>query len=635
MKCLQDLFSGVGMLDDDYVTSASIRQASLIPDSMTSTPMSVDGSSDVNLALRTTVLQAAEKLHPAMRPPAGTHVRPQTALMVEFPNTSIFDGSENHAVIDPKKDARHSPLTTHSTHEDSAGRVAPEFPSNSDEVLSLREAKRQDTELTLRLLRKASHEQGTRQLSLSSSNWELPSLRTSRPADLPARRERYKKQGLGEYDLRVYRSSLSANHNQDDKAVSTTANIDGTDSGRPAPPVKMSCLCREPDGVEAMIKCSAEFCLSGWVHLKCSGLPRLPIRDETWFCEECSTLFGSGTFDPGLILTPKDDADRGRVLRSSVRDASNLIDFVDSETEASDELSTEDTSLPLSDDEVRDPTYILPMTPRRQSKSFVSMISTPYEFLDGAGDGEPAFSSPPTSEDNTIANTNIPISPTSTKEEPKIAKVSLMRTKRPSTLSLQDPDEPRTPTKRLKRTPSSPPPPLTPPSRHIKTSFGHLAAFIFPETRTSAAALSNPQIVALEKWKSSHLYSPLAETIESSRAENAGATSSKKKSQQPFATPSADVNVATLEFGGAVIDLTAVHGKRLSKILSEVDSQVEEELRKQGATGWEQGVSAREEAVKIGKAKSSRIDEQNGITSPKVANEVRRRISRSFSAGKE
>jgi hypothetical protein len=86
-----------------------------------------------------------------------------------------------------------------------------------------------------------------------------------------------------------------------------------------------------------------------------------------------------------------------------------------------------------------------------------------------------------------------------------------------------------------------------------------------------------------------------------------------------------------MELGGIVIDIPSIQGKKLSQILSEVDDVVESELRKQGSTNWEQGVPAREEAVKIGKAKSSQVDEQNGVTSPKAANEVRRRISKFFS----
>jgi hypothetical protein len=119
--------------------------------------------------------------------------------------------------------------------------------------------------------------------------------------------------------------------------------------------------------------------------------------------------------------------------------------------------------------------------------------------------------------------------------------------------------------------------------------------------------------------------------IESSKSEAANSPNSCTTSQQASTTSRESLNIATLELGGVVINIPSIQGKKLSRVLSEVDDIVESELRKQGSTGWEQGVRGRQEAVKIGKAKSSQIDEQNGVTSPKAANEVRRRISKFFS----
>jgi len=297
---------------------------------------------------------------------------------------------------------------------------------------------------------------------------------------------------------------------------------------------------------------------------------------------------------------------------------------------ASDESSTDETSLPLSDDESIDPTYTMPVTPRRQSKTTVGIAFTPYEFLDGAGEGQSDTLSPHNIQQTTSASISVPDTPLQSKMQSEGAKTGLTGIKRGSSPTLQGAGDPVTPTKRLKRS-KSPPTPLTPPSRHIKTTFGHLAPFIYPETRISAAALSNPQIVALEKWKSIHLYSPLTEIIKSSRSEAANSPNSCTTSQQASTTSNESPNIATLELGGIVIDIPSIQGKKLSRVLSEVDSVVESELRKQGSTGWEQGVLGRKEAVKIGKAKSSQIDEQNGVTSPKAANEVRRRISKFFS----
>lgn len=628
LTCIEDLFSGVGMLDDDYTTSPSTRQASLMPDSLTSVSFSVDGSTDEDPRVRMVILQAAEKLCPTIHSANEARVRSQAKIATEMANADVFHGSRDDLVIDRAKHLAPAPLAGTSKDGDLGDAVATQYPSNSDEAVLLRDAKRQETEAMLHLLQQVARKQQARKLSWSSGNRELPSLKLLRPIDISRQEERYKKQGLTRQDLRLWQCSLSATSSQRD-AVSTTVNMNEAGAHLPVAPIERFCYCQEPDDSEEMIQCSAEFCLIGWFHARCSGLPRMPIKDESWFCNECAALFGPGTFDHALVVTPIDDDEPNRVLRSSMRAGSGPADTNESGNVASDEFSTDDASLPLSDDETVDPTYTLPMTPRHQSKSAIGMNFTPYQFLDGASDGKPDVGGPITT---TTSNNNVPSTPTSIKDEPKGVKRSLTRTKGDSTINLLDTDELRTPTKRLKRK-KSPPPLLTPPSRNIKTSFGHLAPFIYAETRISAAALSNPQIVALEKWKSIHLYSPLTAIIESSKLESVNSNSPSKSQKAPAAS-TVTPNVATLELGGRVIDLPPIHGKKLSQILSEVDVVVEDELRKHGFTGWEQGVHAREEAVKIGKAKGSRVDEQNGLKSPEAANEVRRRISRSFSGSK-
>jgi hypothetical protein len=615
LTCIEDLFSGVGMLDDDYATFPTVSQASMVPPSLNSSPMSVDGSSDGKIELRSIILGAAEKLLPSARRADEARVRI---------NANLATDRTEHPSSDPL-----APLPSPDDLEDL---VATQLPSNSDDAILLRDDKRQETEATLYLLYQNTYRQEARRLSQSLNDDELPSLKILRPIDLPPRKEQYKKQGLGLGDQRLWRSSSFASDLQEQKSASINLGMKEYENHRLAP-VERFCYCREPDDLEGTVLCSAEFCLIGRVHLKCSGLPRLPIKGETWFCAECSTLFGNGTFDPALALTPELDVECNRVLRSNVRAPSRFADRHEAGNVASDELSTDETSLSLSDDEVMDPTYILPMTPRCQSKNAVGMIFTPHEFLDGASDCKPEVGSAITNEAASTNNT-VPATPKSIKCKAKSPKRRVSRTKRASTLTLQDPNEPSTPIKRLKRT-LSPPPPLTPPSRHVKTSFGHVAPFIYAETRTSAAALSNPEIVALEKWKSIHLYSPLTEMIESCRPESVASPSPSKNSEQALAASTVAPNIATLELGGTVIDLPLINGKKLSEFLSRVDTIVEHELRKQGSTGWEQGVHAREEAVKMGRARGSQVDEQNGLTSPKVANEIRRRISRSFSGGKE
>ena len=620
--CLEDLFSGVGMLDDDYTSRTSMQQAALKPAGLTSAPISVDGSSEENIELRPIILQAAEKLLPQVCHVNEARLRSQAKP--EPPAPTVFDGFGGHLDVSTASDNESTQLAPTSAHDHLE---AIHFPSNSDQAILLRDAKRQETETTLRLLGQVAHMQEARQRSHTYSMGELPSLKISRPTDLPRRRERYKKQGLTEYNWRVWRNLLPATHFQD---ASATVGMKGESAEQLVPQVERFCHCYEPDDFKGMVQCSAEFCLVGWVHLRCSGLPRLPVKSETWFCSQCSPLFGPGTFNPALSLTPELVVEKNHVLRSSVRAPPEFVDEKESGNVASDELSTDETSLPLSDDESIDPTYIMPVTPRRQSKTAVAMAFTPYEFLDGAGEGQSDTPSPHNLQQTTRASISIPDTPLQGKVQSEGAKTGLTDNKRGSTPTLQSADDPSTPTKRLKRS-KSPPTPLTPPSRHVKTTFGHLAPFIYPETRTSAAALSNPQIVALEKWKSIHLYSPLVEMIKSSKSEAANSPNSCTTSPQASTTNSESLNIATLELGGIIIDIPSVQGKKLSRVLFEVDGVVESELRKQGLTGWEQGVLGREEAVKIGKAKSSQIDEQNGVTSPKAANEVRRRISKFFS----
>ena len=628
LMCLEDLFSGVGMLDDDYTSGTSMQQVSLKPAGLTSTPISVDGSSEENIELRPIILQAAEKLLPQVCHINDAQLRRQTKP--ETPSPTAFEGFGGRLNTSTANDDELVLLAPTSAHGNLEDHPAIHFPSNSDQAILLRDAKRQETEETLQLLCQVAYMQEGRQLSHSYSMDELPSLKISRPTDLPRRRERYKKQGLTEYDRRMWRNLLPATHFQDGSTASVIPGMNDESAEQLVPQIERFCHCYEPDDFKGMVRCSAEFCLVGWVHLRCSGLPRLPVQNETWFCSQCSPLFGLGTFNPSFSPTPEHILDSNRVLRSNVRAASDLVDEEESGNIASDELSTDETSLPLSDDESMDPTYTVPVTPRRQSKTTVGMTFTPYEFLDGAGEGQWDTLSPHNSQQTTSASISVPSTPLQTRIQTKGAKPSLTRIKRGSTPTLQGADDPRTPAKRLKRS-QSPPTPLTPPSRHIKTRFGHLAPFIYPETRTSAAALSNPQIVALEKWKSAHMYSPLTEIIKSSKSEAANSPSPCTISQRASTINDESRNIATLELSGIGIDIPSIQGKKLSRVLSEADGIVESELRKQGSTGWEQGVPARERAVKIGKAKSSQIDEQNGVTSPKAANEVRRRISKFFS----
>jgi hypothetical protein len=624
LMCLEDLFSGVGMLDDDYTSYTSMQQDPLKPAGPTPPPISVDGSSEGNIELRPIILQAAEKLLPQACHINEAQLRRQARP--KTPSPTVFEGLEGHLNVGTASDNEPALLAPTSAQGHLEDDPAIHFPSNSDRAILLRDAKRQEIEETLQLLCQVAYMQERRQLAHSHSTGELPSLKISRPTDLPRRRERYKKQGLTEYDRRVWRNLPSATHLQDGGAASVTIGMNDESAEQHVLQVERFCHCYEPDDFKGMVQCSAEFCLVGWVHLRCSGLPRLPVQNETWFCSQCSHLFGPGTFNPTFSITPEHILESNRVLRSSVRAASEFVDEEESGNIASDELSTDETSLPLSDNESMDPTYTMPATPHRQSKTTVGMTLTPYEFLDGAGEGRSDTLSPHNSRQATNASISAPNTPLQTED----AKPSLTRIKRGSSLNLQGADDPRTPTKRLKRS-QSPPTPLTPPSRHIKTRFGHLAPFIYPETRTSAAALSNPQIIALEKWKSAHSYSPLTEIIRSSKSEAANSLNPCTISQRASTTSNESSSTATLELGGIAIDIPSIQGKKLSQVLSEVDGIVESELRKQGSTGWEQGVLARENAVKIGKAKSSQIDEQNGVTSPKAANEVRRRISKFFS----
>jgi hypothetical protein len=523
----EDLFSGVGMLDDDYTSRTSVQQASLKPAGLTWAPVPVDGSFEENIELRPIILQAAEKVLPQAYRINEARLRRQAKP--ETPAPTVFDGFGERLNISTASDNELTPLAPTSVHDHLEDHPVIQFPSNSDQAILLRGAKLQETEATLHLLYKVAYMQEARQPSHSCSMGDFPSLKISRPTGLPRRQERYKKQGLTEYNRRVWRNLLPASHFQDASAASVTVGMDSERAEQLVPQVERFCHCYEPGDSKGMVQCSAEFCLVGWVHLRCSGLPRLPVKNETWFCSQCSPLFGAGTFNPALSLTPERVLESDRVLRSSIRVTSEFVEEKESGSVASDELSTDETSLPLSDDESTDPTYTMPVTPRRQSKTTVGMTFTPYEFLDGAGEGQSDTLTPHNIQQTTSASISVPDTP-------------------------------------------------------LQTTFGHLAPFIYPETRTSAAALSNPQIVALEKWKSIHLHSPLTEIIRSSKSE---AANSCTTSQQASTTSNKSPNNASLELGGIVNDIPSIQGKKLSRVLSEVDGVVEGKLCKRRSTGWE------------------------------------------------
>src|SRR3984885_10380232 len=220
LVCLEDLFGGVGMLDDDYTSYTSMQQDSLKPAGSTPPPISVDGSSEGNIELRPIILQAAEKLLPQACHINEAQLRRQATP--ETPSLTVFEGSGGRLDISTASDNKPALLAPTSAHGHLEDHPTIPFPSNSDRAILLRDAKRHETEETLKLLCQVAYMQERRQLAHSHSTGELPSLKISRPTDLPRRQERYKKQGLTEYDWRVWRNLLPATHLQDSGAASVT-----------------------------------------------------------------------------------------------------------------------------------------------------------------------------------------------------------------------------------------------------------------------------------------------------------------------------------------------------------------------------------------------------------------------------
>src|SRR5438874_1217973 len=195
------------MLDEDFITSPSNLQASLMTQNLAHAPLSVDGSANDSPELRKLVSEAADKL---LTP---------TRLA-----NKVCRGHDTKPASDVMKHRSSGALTATSVlgSEDS---ISTQLSSNSDAAILLRDAKREETDEMLQLLHQVAARQQKRRLSQSSKEDEFPSLRILRPVDHPRRQERYKKQGLGARDWRQWRKSLIAPHLQPVNSASINVNV--------------------------------------------------------------------------------------------------------------------------------------------------------------------------------------------------------------------------------------------------------------------------------------------------------------------------------------------------------------------------------------------------------------------------
>lgn len=113
-----------------------------------------------------------------------------------------------------------------------------------------------------------------------------PRLLLTRPLYVAPPKERYKKQGLGQWDRRKSRKEYVLS--QTSTPLKGRAKLPEYDMATPLRPPRF-CHCREPeDPSKELIRCANDRCSIGWFHLECTGLRRLPTVHEQFKCRYCS-----------------------------------------------------------------------------------------------------------------------------------------------------------------------------------------------------------------------------------------------------------------------------------------------------------------------------------------------------------
>ena len=95
-------------------------------------------------------------------------------------------------------------------------------------------------------------------------------------------RERYKKQGLEWNDMDHLRGQRRAHVSTIDARSSPKVTEIQVEDCHVS-----TCHCQEVLLKEKMVSCSSKSCMFGWIHLRCSGLTEMPRASEVFFCQDC------------------------------------------------------------------------------------------------------------------------------------------------------------------------------------------------------------------------------------------------------------------------------------------------------------------------------------------------------------
>ncbi|KAK5074087.1 hypothetical protein LTR64_006770 [Lithohypha guttulata] len=167
-----------------------------------------------------------------------------------------------------------------------AGHQPYDYPSNSSTAKALRAHKQHEIH---ELLTEVSRYEKT--VTSRTIPDDLPSRCSSpdasvlitRPVYMETMTDRYKKQGLREYDRKKYLRT-QRQEEEADKAKSSPVNARTQEiSG-----LERFCYCRDFDDETEVLRCSAAQCTIGWFHFRCTGPDRLPTIGERFLCYYCS-----------------------------------------------------------------------------------------------------------------------------------------------------------------------------------------------------------------------------------------------------------------------------------------------------------------------------------------------------------
>ena len=544
LGCLENLFGRAKMFDNNFLRPIISQTYE------TAENVALDGNSDALPVSRTTILNAAETLY--VRPTEDVRrtldkARRGTSMRIIASGAEMNDQSQHPESARSKtptppstgsKALANTMETTKNASHKSIGSLLPfNYPSNSDQAIHLRDERRKAIDSTHRYLAHIAHRMDNTVPSHQSPSFGLPSMVLGPPADLPAMPDRYKKEGLTPSDRTLPKLAKAQGLVARGNSLNNTTTVAATTSKAVLEALsreEVYCYGREPDDHGGMVPCCAEFCQVGWVHLKCSSLPRLPENEETWYCRYCSSHLGPGTFD----------FSRGLAGEESDRDLTPELDGVDDTasdlpeepTPHSDESITYERNFPSSDSEGSDDA--MPGTPNAASVLRSVVTYTPHSFLDGTNVSRPELSKPHSQ--SQLVDELHSITP------PKTSfKIGLGRLQRRSSIKPSRNHPPSTPVESSRRKSSDNTRHTPLPSRHVKSSSNDLAPFIAAQTRGSAAPLSIPQIFTLERPEAGFKHSELEVTdreIEGRPRRATPSESTKKNDRRQW--PGSEIQIA-------------------------------------------------------------------------------------------